>query len=124
MLFRSSSAPRRWTFTLGAVLMTGMLFVGTVESAWAAVALLSLGGFAHQTLSVTVITMASDLFRRDELGTVAGLAGTCANASILIFSLLMGSLVASIGYTPFFIALGLLDLVAAAVLWTLVRKPA
>ncbi|NWO96088.1 MFS transporter, partial [Escherichia coli] len=79
---------RRWTFTLGAVLMTGMLFVGTVESAWAAVALLSLGGFAHQTLSVTVITMASDLFRRDELGTVAGLAGTCANASILIFSLL------------------------------------
>lgn len=115
---------RRWTFTLGAVLMTGMLFVGTVESAWAAVALLSLGGFAHQTLSVTVITMASDLFRRDELGTVAGMAGTCANASILIFSLLMGSLVASIGYTPFFIALGLLDLVAAALLWTLVRKPA
>jgi len=101
-----------------------MLFVGTVESAWAAVALLSLGGFAHQTLSVTVITMASDLFRRDELGTVAGMAGTCANASILIFSLLMGSLVASIGYTPFFIALGLLDLVAAALLWTLVRKPA
>jgi ACS family hexuronate transporter-like MFS transporter len=115
---------RRWVFSFGAVLMTGMLFVGFVENSWAAVALLCLGGFAHQTLSVTVITMASDLFRRDELGTVAGLAGTCANASILIFSLLMGSLVASIGYTPFFIALGLLDLLAAAVLWTLVRKPA
>ncbi|MEP9359513.1 MFS transporter [Sphingomonas sp. KR3-1] len=115
---------RRWVFTFGAVLMTGMLFVGFVENAWAAVALLCLGGFAHQTLSVTVITMASDLFRSDELGTVAGLAGTCANASILIFSLLIGGLVASIGYTPFFIALGLLDLIAAAVLWTLVRKPA
>ena len=83
-----------------------------------------MSGFAHQTLSVTCITMASDLFRRDELGTVAGMAGTLANASILIFSLLMGSLVASIGYNPFFIALGLLDLIAAAVLWTLVRKPA
>lgn len=115
---------RRWTFTLGAVLMTGMMFVGTVESAWAAVALLCLGGFAHQTLSVTCITMASDLFRRDELGTVAGMAGTLANASILIFSLLMGGLVATLGYSPFFVALGLLDLVAAAVLWTLVRKPA
>lgn len=114
---------RRWTFTFGALLMTGMMFVGTVESAYLAVALLCLGGFAHQTLSVTCITMASDLFRRSELGTVAGMAGTLANLGVLIFSLLIGGLVASIGYTPFFIALGLLDLVAAAVLWTLVRAP-
>jgi len=28
-----------------------------------------------------------------------------------------------LGYDPFFIALGLLDLVAAAVLWTVVRPP-
>ncbi len=114
---------RRWTFTFGALLMTGMMFVGTVESAYLAVALLCLGGFAHQTLSVTCITMASDLFRRDEVGTVAGMAGTMANLGVLIFSLLIGGLVASIGYTPFFVALGLLDLVAAVVLWTLVRAP-
>ncbi|GAA0742894.1 MFS transporter [Sphingomonas sp. ABOLD] len=114
---------RRWTFTFGALLMTGMVFVASVESAWLAVALLCLGGFAHQTLSVTVITMASDLFPRNELGTVAGLAGTFANSSILIFSLLIGGLVASLGYGPFFIALGLLDLVAALLLWTLVKAP-
>lgn len=60
-------------------------------------ALISLGGFAHQTLSVTVITMASDLFRRSEVATV--------------------------GYTPFFVCPGILDLVGAAVLWTLVREP-
>jgi ACS family hexuronate transporter-like MFS transporter len=54
---------RRWAFTLGAVLMTGMMFVGRVESPYVAIALLCLGGFAHQTLSVTVITMSSDLFR-------------------------------------------------------------
>ena len=58
-----------------------------------AVALLSLAGFAHQTLSVTVITMASDLFKRNEVATVAGMAGTCGNAGVLIFSLLMGALV-------------------------------
>jgi ACS family hexuronate transporter-like MFS transporter len=114
---------RRWTFTFGAVLMTGMMFVGTVESAWAAVALLCLGGFAHQTLSVTVITMATDLFRGNELGTVAGMAGLLANSSILIFSLLIGGLVSTIGYNPFFVALGLLDLVAAVILWTLVKAP-
>src|SRR5262249_1380787 len=67
---------RRCAFTFGACLMTGMAFVGLVKSPYAAIALLSLGGFAHQTLSVTVITMSSDLFKRNEVGTAAGLAGT------------------------------------------------
>ena len=114
---------RRWAFTAGAVMMMGMGFVGVVESPYAAIALLSLGGFAHQTLSVTVITMSSDLFKRSEVATVAGMAGTCGNAGLLIFSLMIGGLVATVGYTPFFVGLGVLDLVGAAVLWTLVREP-
>ncbi|MBI4891538.1 MAG: MFS transporter [Acidobacteria bacterium] len=113
---------RRWAFTLGSVLMLGVAFVGFVESPYLAIALLSLGGFAHQTLSVTVITMSSDLFRRNEVATVAGMAGTFGNAGVLIFSLLIGGLVGTVGYTPFFICLGLLDLVGAAVLWSLVRE--
>ncbi|HEU4653124.1 MAG TPA: MFS transporter [Steroidobacteraceae bacterium] len=113
---------RRWAFTLGAVLMVSMAFVGKVQSPVAAIALLCLGGFAHQTLSVTVITMASDLFKRNEVATVAGMAGTCGNAGLMIFSLLIGALVAKVGYDPFFIALGTLDLVGAAVLWLLLKS--
>ena len=75
-------------------MMIGVAFVGMVDDPYVAVALLSLAGFAHQTLSVTVITMASDLFKRSEVATVAGMAGTCGNAGVLIFSLLMGALVA------------------------------
>jgi ACS family hexuronate transporter-like MFS transporter len=112
---------RRIAFSLGAVLMTGMMFVGKVESAYAAIALLCLGGFAHQTLSVTVITMASDLFRKDEVATVAGLAGMMGNLGLLIFSLLIGGLVTRIGYDPFFVALGVLDILGAVLLWTLVK---
>ncbi len=115
---------RRWAFTLGAVLMMGMMFVGTVTSPVAAIALLCLGGFAHQTLSVTVITMASDLFPQDQVATATGVSGTAANLGVLIFTLVLGSLVATTGYQPFFILLGLLDLVGAAILWTLIRKPA
>lgn len=113
---------RRGAFTVGALLMTPMMFVGFVDSPYAAIALLCLGGFAHQTLSVTVITMASDLFRRNEVATVAGLAGTCGNLGVAIFSALLGMWVATVGYDPFFIALGLLDLVGAAVLWAVVRE--
>jgi len=114
---------RRGAFTVGALLMVGVAFVGFVQSPYVAIALLSLGGFAHQTLSVTVITMSSDLFKRNEVATVAGMAGTCGNAGVLLFSLLMGGLVATIGYTPFFVGLAALDLLGALILWTFVREP-
>ena len=114
---------RRWAFTLGAVLMTGMIFVGSVTSPVVAIALLCLGGFAHQTLSVTVITMVSDLFPQDQVATATGISGTAANLGVLIFTLVLGSLVDQVGYQPFFILLGLLDLAGAALLWTNIRKP-
>lgn len=113
---------RRYAFSLGACLMLGVGFVGIVESPYAAIALLSLAGFAHQTLSVTVITMSSDLFKKNEVATVAGMAGTFGNAGVLVFSLLIGGLVATLGYTPFFICLGLFDVAGAVVLWTVVRE--
>ena len=114
---------RRVAFTVGAVLMCSMMFVGIVQSPVAAVALLCVAGFAHQTLSVTVITMSADLFPQNEVATATGIAGTAANLGVLIFTLLLGSWVDQVGYGPFFILLGLLDLVGAAILWTLVRKP-
>ena len=113
---------RRGAFTAGALMMVGVAFVGTVQNPYMAIALLSLAGFAHQTLSVTVITMASDLFKRNEVATVAGMAGTCGNAGVLIFSLLMGALVVRLGYTPFFVGLAALDLLGAVILWTVVRE--
>lgn len=114
---------RRCAFTVGAVMMISMIFVPQVQSPYAAIALLCLGGFAHQVLSITCITLATDLFPQNEVGTVSGFAGTFANLGVLLFSLAMGGLVSTVGYDPFFVALGLLDLVAAAVLWTVVRPP-
>jgi ACS family hexuronate transporter-like MFS transporter len=115
---------RRGAFTLGAVMMIGVAFTGVVQNSLTAVALISLAGFAHQTLSVTMITMATDLFPRNEVGTVAGMAGTGANLGILIFTYELGQRVDQIGYTPVFVLLAVLDIVAAIVAWTVIRKPA
>ena len=115
---------RRGAFTIGACTMMIVGFAGFVQSPYVAIALLSVAGFAHQTLSVTVITMASDLFRRNEVATVAGMAGTFGNLGLLLFNLLIGALVLTIGYAPFFILLGVLDVAGAIVLWTVVREPA
>jgi ACS family hexuronate transporter-like MFS transporter len=114
---------RRLAFTVGASLMISVAFAGMVEDPYLAILLFSLAGFAHQTLSVTVITMSSDLFRRSEVATVAGMAGTMGNAGLLIFTLSVGALVSQIGYSPFFVCLSILDILGAIVLWTLVREP-
>jgi len=36
---------------------------------------------------------------------------------------MIGGLVTTIGYTPFFVCLGGLDLIGAMVIWSLVREP-
>lgn len=114
---------RKWAFTVGAAMMTGVAFAGFVPNPYAAIALICVAGFAHQTLSITVITMSSDLFRKNEVGTVAGLQGMCGNFGLLLFNTMIGLLVVTIGYTPFFVAMAVLDLIGAAVLWSLVRAP-
>jgi ACS family hexuronate transporter-like MFS transporter len=116
---------RRTTFTFGALIMMSIAFVAFVQSPYVAIALLCVAGFAHQTLSVTVITMSSDLFRQSEVATAAGMAGTIANLGAMLFSLAIGILVARTGYAPFFVILGGIDLIGAAVLWLLVKpRPA
>lgn len=115
---------KRIAFSIGAVLMIGMAGVGLVDNPVTAVFLLCLGGFAHQTLSVTVISMSADLFPRKEVATVTGLVGFVAGLGNLSFTLVIGWLVTRVGFTPFFVVLGFLDLVGAAILWTVIRRPA
>lgn len=114
---------KRIVFTLGALLMVAMAGVGLVRNPATAIFLLCLGGFAHQTLSIAVISMSADLFPRREVATVTGLVALIAGLGNLAFTLMIGWLVGLVGYTPFFIVLGFLDLIGATILWTVV-KPA
>ncbi|MEQ5838560.1 MFS transporter [Paraburkholderia acidicola] len=114
---------KRIVFTIGAVIMISMAGVGYVKDPGMAIFLLCLGGFAHQTLSVTVISMSADLFPKQEVATVTGFAALAAGIGNLLFTLTIGALVATIGYTPFFVALGFGDLIGVALIWSLV-KPA
>ncbi|EAU6995414.1 MFS transporter [Salmonella enterica] len=114
---------RRCSFTIGAVLMISIGFVSITTNPYVAIALMSIGGFAHQTLSTVVITMSADLFKKNEVATVAGLAGSAAWMGQLSFNLFMGALVAIIGYGPFFTALSLFDIIGAIILWVLIKDP-
>jgi MFS transporter, ACS family, hexuronate transporter len=106
---------------LGAFMMLGPACIGLVASPSEAIALFCVGGFAHQMISALVNTLAADVFEPGEVGTASGFAGMAAWIGGLGFSLLVGQLAGSIGYTPLFAALGAFDLIGATLLIVLMR---
>ncbi|MGD1726223.1 MFS transporter, partial [Klebsiella pneumoniae] len=69
---------RKMVVTMGALLMIGPGMIGLFTSPYVAIALLCIGGFAHQALSGALITLSSDVFGRNEVATANGLTGMAA----------------------------------------------
>ncbi|MCS2172087.1 MFS transporter [Scandinavium sp. TWS1a] len=115
---------KRITFTFAAVLMLSMAAVGYASNVYVAIALFCIAGFAHQCLSITVISMSSDLFPKQKVATVTGFAAFTGSMGNFAFSLFLGAMVAVVGYNMFFIGLGIFDLIGAAFLWLLIKQPA
>jgi ACS family hexuronate transporter-like MFS transporter len=114
---------RKITMTLGAMCMIGPACIGLATSPGMAIALFCVGGFAHQMLNGALITLCTDVFDKKTVGTASGMAGTSAWVGGMLFTLLIGQSADTFGYNPLFIALAALDLLAAAVLWSLLRNP-
>ena len=112
---------RKLTMTLGAVCMVGPACIGLATSPEVAIALFCIGGFAHQMLNGALITLCADVFDSRTVGTASGMAGTAAWIGGMLFTLLIGQSADSFGYNPLFVALAALDLLAAVVLWSLLR---
>jgi ACS family hexuronate transporter-like MFS transporter len=61
----------------------------------------------------------ADVFPKNVVGSIWGLASMGSGFGGMIFALLTGLLVDHYSYTPVFIGFGLMPLVCAAILWTL-----
>ena len=70
-----------------------------------------------------VSLLQTDLFPREAIGTANGLLGACGAACGLLVNLSLGWLVDVVGYRPLFTAAGIAYLLAAGVVWRLVRAP-
>ncbi len=114
---------RKLTMTFGALCMIGPACIGLATSPGMAIALFCVGGFAHQMLNGALITLCADSFDSRTVGTASGMAGTSAWIGGMLFTLLIGQSADQFGYNPLFVALAGLDLVAAGVLWWLLRSP-
>ena len=113
---------RKMVVTMGAVLMIGPGMIGLFTSPYAAIALLCVGGFAHQSLSGALITLSSDVFGRNEVATANGLTGMAAWMASTMFALVVGALADTIGFSPLFAALAVFDLLGAFIIWTVLQN--
>jgi ACS family hexuronate transporter-like MFS transporter len=113
---------RKMVFVVGALFMIGPACVGLVASPYMAVALLCIGGFAHQTLSGALYAITSDMFGKREVATATGMGGMAGYLGAAAFTALFGVLVTQIGYSPLFVVLAVFDLIAAAVVCLMAKS--
>ena len=83
--------------------------------------LLSLGGFAHQMLSVMLNTLTTDVFPRESVARANGFVGMCGWTGGLLFSLLVGALADTVGFGPLFRLLAVFDILGAIILFAVLR---
>jgi ACS family hexuronate transporter-like MFS transporter len=113
---------RKWVVVIGSLSMIAPGCVGLVDSPYTAILLLCIGGFAHQTLSGALYSITSDVFGKNEVATATGLAGMSGYLGATLFTLLFGVLVTHVGYSPMFVVLAVFDVLAAIVVWALVKE--
>ena len=114
---------RKLVVTMGAALMILPGMVGLFSSPFVAIALLCVGGFAHQSLSGALITLSSDMFDPGEVATANGFTGMAAWTASTLFALVVGALADTLGFSPLFAVLAAFDVIGAIILWTLLRLP-
>ncbi len=113
---------RKMVLLFGASCMIGPACIGLVASPYTAIALLCIGGFAHQTLSGALYAITSDSFGKNEVATATGMGGMFGYLGAAAFTLLFGVMVTKIGYSPLFVLLAIFDVVAAFIVWTVARE--
>jgi len=117
---RSVNAARKLTMGIAACLMPFGILAARVDSAYAALACISIVLFGFQMWISNVQTLPSDIFPQNAVGSIAGMGGTAAGISSLIFNLCTASLIAHFGYGIVLTIAGVLAPLGALFLFLLV----
>ena len=116
----SINVARKSVTSAAACLMTLGILAARAESAYSALAFISIVLFGFQMWISNVQTLPSDFFSNSTVGSVAGMGGTAAGVSSLIFNLSTATLVAHFGYGVVLTIAGVLAPIGALVLIFLV----
>ena len=109
-----SSRARKTSVTIFALLMTAAIPAALVSNVWVAIGLISVATFGYTGYNTNALAFPADVFPKNMVGSIWGLASMGAGFGGMVFSWLSGRMIDLYGYTPVFIGYGLMPLVALA----------
>jgi len=121
---------RKMALLLFAILEITVMFVRFADTAWAAVALISIAVAVHQAWATNIFTTASDMFPKEAVSSVVGIGGMAGAVGGILFPILVGNLLdtyktagnITAGYNILFTICGFTYLVAWTIIHLLTRK--
>ncbi len=128
----SSLIKRGWSVNRGrksallvlALMIVPTMLAPTVNSMWAAVAIVSVAASAHQGWSANIFTLVSDMFPRRAVASVIGIGGFGGMFTAFLFQRFTGDLLEATGgnYGPIFVVLALAYVTALLIIHLLVPR--
>jgi ACS family hexuronate transporter-like MFS transporter len=109
------SAARKTTVVLSALLMTAAIPAAFCANTAGAIALVSMATFGYTSYSATALAFPADVFPRNMVGSIWGLASLGSGLGGMLFMWFSGRVIDAFGYTPVFVAYGILPLIAAGI---------
>ncbi|HZS56293.1 MAG TPA: MFS transporter [Bryobacteraceae bacterium] len=117
---------RKTAVTFFALWMTAAIPAVLVHSAWLSIAFVSIAMAGYTGSLANMLALPTDVFEKNAIASVYGLASMGAGFGGMLFSLITGWVVDHFSYTPVFVGFGLMPLVCALILWVVmgpIRSP-
>jgi len=118
----SLSTARKLSITIFVLLMTGAIPAVLSPSPWISIAWVSVAMTGYTGALATMLALPADVFPSGSTAAVYGIASMGSGFGGMIFSLLTGWAVDHYSYTPVFFGFGVMPLICAAILWTLLGR--
>jgi len=110
---------RKGGLTFFALLMTSAIPAVVAKDVRVSIALVSLAMMGYTGCNAIMLAYPADVFPKNVVASIWGLASMGSGFGGMIFALLTGWAVDHFSYVPVFIGFGIMPLICAAVIWTL-----
>ena len=115
----SLSTARKSGVTIFALLMMSAIPAVLVTDVRWSIGLVSLAMFGYTGCQANMLAFPADVFPKNAVGSVWGLASLGSGFGGMVFALITGWTVDHYSYIPVFVGFGILPLVSAAIIWIL-----
>lgn len=115
----SLNVARKGGVTVFAIVMMSAIPAVLVGSARTSIAFVSLAMLGYTGCCSIMLAYPADVFPKNAVGSIWGLASMGSGFGGMLFALLTGAVIDRFSYVPVFVGFGIMPLVCAAILWTL-----